>query len=42
MLNELKYKRIPKDKTALNLICGGGGGGGGGGEENESMYDKLA
>ena len=22
MLNELKYKRIPKDKTPLNLLCG--------------------
>ena len=21
-LNELKYKRIPKDKTPLNLLCG--------------------
>ena len=38
VLNELKYKRIPKDKTPLNLLCGGGGGG----EENESMYYKLA
>ena len=37
-LNELKYKRIPKDKTPLNLLCWGGGDG----EENESMYDKLA
>jgi len=39
VLNELEYKRIPKDKTPVNLLCGGGGGGG---EENESMYDKLA
>ena len=38
-LNELKYKRIPKDNKPLNLLCGGGGGGG---EENESMHDKLA
>ena len=38
VLNELKYKRIPKDKTPVNLLCGGGDGG----KENESMYDKLA